>query len=188
MPRRRAPVPAWTPEQTRRAVDDYARMGIEPLAALHGLDRREMRRRLVAAGVEIRRQDVPAEAVARALDMLRGGASYPQVRAATGLDPATVRRHARKARVPYAPAECPHAANARRRWADLAQRAAQAEVARRVGLHGASQTPAARRARWEARNPHLAGLTSAQLAEYRFLRRKELPRDEALALLGAGGD
>lgn len=129
---------------------------------------------------------VPADKMEAALAMMRAGASYPQIRAATGLCDKTVARHARRAGVSYAPRECPHAVNARRRWADPAQRRAQAEVARRIGLADAAQTPDARRARWEARSPHLVGLTRAQLAEYRFLRAKEFARDEALALLASG--
>lgn len=130
---------------------------------------------------------IPAEKIEAALAMMRAGASYPQIKAATGLYSKTIARHAERAGVLYAPRECPHAANARRRWADPAQRSAQAEVARRGGLSRTSQTPDARRARWEARNPHLADLAPAQLAEYRFLRAKELTRDEALALIAAGG-
>lgn len=129
---------------------------------------------------------VPADKIEAALAMMREGASYPQIRRATGLNDSTVRRHASRVGVAYAPAECPHAANARRRWADPAQRRAQAEVSRRVGLAAAAQTPDARRARWEARNPHLADLTRERLAEYRFLRVKEFTRAEALALLGPG--
>lgn len=184
-PRRPAP-PPWTPEQAERALADYTRVGIKSLAALYGLGRRDLRDRLVAAGAAVRGRDVPAEAVPVALAMMRAGASYPEIRRATGLSDTTVRRHARRAGVVYAPAECPHAANARRRWADPAQRGAQAEVARRIGLAGAVQTPDARRARWEACNPHLADFTRAELAEYKFLRAKGFARDEALALLGPG--
>lgn len=58
MPRRPAP-PPWTPEQTRDAAAVYARMGLRALGARLGMCHRVVRRRLVAAGVQIRRPGPP---------------------------------------------------------------------------------------------------------------------------------
>lgn len=188
MPAHRRPAaPPWTPEQAERALADYARMGIEPMAALYRLGKRDLRARLVAAGAEIRRQSVSAEAVEKALAMMRDGAGYPQITRETGLSATTVRHHARRAGVTYAPAECPHAANAHRRWADPAQRERHGEMSRTLMRSPAFRESSLRglRTAWAERFPHMARLTPAQLAEFRRYRTKGFPIAEALRLVGA---
>lgn len=143
----------------------------------------------------------PESTRTRAVAMVRDGATYGEVERETAAGRSSIKKWIAAAGVAYAPRVNPHRECARRRWSDPAQRERQAEVGRRLfadparkaALVDAARTPGAKRAAeggrlaaWARRFPHLAALSSAQLAAYRRLaRNRGIPPAEALRVVQA---